>query len=119
MIAESNVETVVYDNLIAGSVPQIATDDETLITGQNLSRGALVGRITASGKITECDNAALNGSDVPLGIMVHPVNATTADKTCQIYVAGAFHSDELTWHASFDTDPEKLAAFDGTAIVLR
>ncbi|MEJ1409378.1 MAG: head decoration protein [Candidatus Sedimenticola sp. (ex Thyasira tokunagai)] len=118
-LASSSVETVSHDNLIAGSVPQIATDDGTLITGQNLARGAVVGRITATGKLTECDNAAVDGSETPLGIMVHPIDATAADKNCLIYVAGAFHADEMTWHASFDTDPEKLAAFDGTAILLR
>ena len=117
--ASSSVETYSHDNLIAGNTPAPANDDGTLITGQNLVRGQIVGRITASGKLTECDNGAVDGSDVPVGIMVHDIDATAADKTCQIYVAGCFHKDELTWHASFDTDPEKDAAFDGTPIVIR
>lgn len=118
-LAESSVETHVEDNLVAGSTPPIATNDATLITGQNLVRGAVVGRITASGKITECDNTAVDGSDVPIGIMVHAIDATAADKNAQIYVAGAFRKSEISWHASFNLDPEKDAAFDGTGIVLR
>ena len=118
-LAESSVETHTEDNLVAGSTPAIATEPGTLITGQNLARGALVGRITASGKLTECDNTAVDGSAVPVGIMVHAIDATAADKACQIYKAGCFRKASMTWHASFNTDPEKDAAFDGTAIVLR
>jgi len=118
MVAESSVETYSPDNLIAGSTPAIATEPATLITGQNLVRGTVVGRITASGKITACNNAAVDGSEVPVGIVVHDVDATAADKDCPFYKAGAFRSAEMTWHASFDTAAEKLAAFDGTAIVI-
>lgn len=118
-IAESSVETVAHDNLIAGSTPPIATDTGTLITGQNLVRGAVVGRITASGKLTECNPGAGDGSEVALGILAHAIDATAADKTCQIYVGGAFHSDEMTWHAGFSTEVLKQAAFDGTGIVIR
>lgn len=118
-IAESSVETYSPDNLIAGSSPAIATEPGTLVTGQNLVRGTVVGRITVGAKLTECDNAAADGSQVPVGIMVHDINATAADKACQIYKAGNFRSSEMTWHASFDLAEEKLAAFDGTAIVIR
>lgn len=117
-IAESSVESYSPDNLIivAPKLPAIAG---TLITGQNLVRGAVVGRIAASGKLIECDNAAVDGSEVPVGIMVHDIDATLADKTCQAYADGSFRKSEMTWHASFNTDPEKDAAFDGTGIVLR
>jgi len=119
MTASSEVTTYSPDNLIAGHTPQIATDTGTLITGQNLARGAVLGRIAASGKLTQCDNAAVDGSDVPVAILVEAIDASAADKVCQLYVGGCFHSDELVWHASFNTDPEKVAAFDGTSIVLR
>ena len=119
MPAESSVETLVTDNLNAGSTPAIATDTGILITGQNLVRGAVVGRITASGKLNLCDTGAVDGSDTPIGILVHDTDATAADKTCQIYTAGAFHKDEMTWHASFATDLNKEDAFDRTPIVIR
>lgn len=118
-IAESSVETTTEDNLIAGSTPPIATKTGTLITGQNLVRGAVLGRIGASKKLTECNTGAADGSQVPMAILVHATDASAADKTCQIYVAGDFHKDEMTWHASFATDLDKEAAFDRTPIVIR
>jgi len=117
-IASSDVNAYSEDNLIAGSSP-IVTDSGNLITGQNLARGSVVGRILASDKLTECDLAALDGSEVAVGILVHPIDATAADKVCQIYTGGTFNSDEMTWHASFDTEGKKNAAFDGSAITLR
>lgn len=119
MTASSTTTTYAADNLIAGSSPDIANDTGTLILGQNLARGAVLGRITASAKLTACNNGAVDGSQKPIGILVEAIDATAADKTCQIYVAGCFRSSVLVWHASFDTVAEKTAAFDGTAIVLR
>lgn len=119
MIASSSQETYSPDNLVAGSGMSIATRSGTLITGQSLARGAVVGRITASGKLTECDPGASDGSQVAIGILVHDTDASAADKVCQIYVAGEFHIDEMTWHAGFSTDLLKTAAFDDTPIVLR
>lgn len=119
MVASSSTETHSPDNLIAGSTPPVSTDTGTLITGQNLVRGTPVGRITASAKLTECDNAAVDGSGVAIGITVHDIDATSADKACPIYVGGCFRESEMTWHASFDTQAEKDAAFDGTPIVTR
>lgn len=119
MTASSSVDVYTPDNLIASNAPAPANDDGILITGQNRLRGAVLGRITASGKLTHCDNAAVDGSAVPVAILVEAIDATAADKTCQLYVAGCFHSDELEWHASFNTEAEKVAAFDGSPIVLR
>jgi len=119
MTASSSVTTFSPDNLIAGHTPPIANDTGTLITGQNLARGAVLGRIAASGKLNLCVNTAVDGSDVPVGILVEAIDASAADKICQLYVGGCFHSDELVWDATFNTDPEKVAAFDGTPIVLR
>jgi len=119
MTAQSTVETYSPDNLIAGHTPQIANDSGTLVTGQNLARGAVLGRITASSKLTLCENNAVDGSEVPVAILVEAIDASAADKVCQLYVGGCFHSDELVWGATFDTAAEKEAAFDGTPIVLR
>ena len=118
-IANGESLTNTEDNLIANSTPPIATKgNEVLIAGQNLARGSVLGRITATNKLTLADDAAIDGSDTPVGILVHDIDATAADKTCQIYVAGCFHNDELTWDASF-TALEKMQHFDGSPIVLR
>jgi hypothetical protein len=118
-IAESTTETYNPDNLVAGDTPAISNVSGTLFAGQNLARGAVVGRITASGKFTLCNNGAVDGSDVPVGVLAHAIDASAADKACQVYTQGCFRKSELVWDASFNTDPEKDAAFDGTGIVLR
>lgn len=117
-IASSSEEVYSPDNLIAGDSPRIATEPGTLASGQNLVRGTVLGRITASGNLTICNNGAADGSQTPVGILVHDIDASAAAKACQMYKAGNFRSSEMTWHASFDTDAEKAAAFDGTAIVV-
>ena len=78
----STLETNSYDNLIAGSVP-ISTDRETLLSGQNLERGALLGKITASGasqgKLKQCDSSAVEGSQTPYAILMEDTDASLAD----------------------------------------
>lgn len=117
-IANSEVVTDLQDNLIASNTPPVATQDGTLITGQNLVRGAVLGRITASNKLTLAADAAVDGSETPVGILVHDIDATAADKACQIYVGGCFNNSKLTWDASF-TALEQIQHFDNTGIVLR
>lgn len=119
LVAGSSVEPKINDDLIAGNKPEIATNAGVLITGQNIVRGTVVGRITATGLLTECDSAATDGSQLPLGILAHDVDATASDKQCQFYVAGVFRKSVIVWHASFATDIARDAAFDRTAIVVR
>lgn len=78
------------DRLIAGNT-QLVSWDETLIAGQNLKRGALVGRITASGKLTLSTSAATDGSQAPIGILLDDYDATAGDVNCGIYVKGEFN----------------------------
>lgn len=71
----------------------------TLITGQNLVRGAVVGQIIASGKYTLALSASSDGSQVPKGIMVADTDATSGDATCSIYTQGGFITNKLTFGA--------------------
>jgi len=119
LVAGSSVETKINDDLISGNKPEIATNVGTLIIGQNLVRGTVVGRITATGLLTESDSGAADGSQLPLGILVHDIDASAAGKQCQFYVSGSFRKSVITWHASFATDIDRDAAFDRTAIVIR
>lgn len=91
--------SLTYDGLIASDWPS-NTDSGTLITGQNLSRGCVVGKITASSKLTACDHTASDGSQTPYGVLAKNCDATSADKTCVIYDFGKFNSDKLTFGGS-------------------
>lgn len=57
---------------------------------------------------------AQQGSIQAIGVAVLPATAGAADTPAiPVYRAGAFNADALVWHASYDTDAKKLAAFDG------
>ena len=87
------------DRLLAGDHSPI-TEDVTIITGENLVRGAVVGRITVSGKYNLSLSTAGDGSEVPVGVMADAVDATAADKVGPVYFAGEFNEDALTLGAS-------------------
>ena len=58
----------------------------TLIAGQNLEAGTLVGIITASGKYTQHAHGAADGSEVVAGIIYDNVDATAGDKVGTVFV---------------------------------
>lgn len=96
----SDAGNVPVDNLLA-SDNDIVTDSVTLITGQNLTRGALLGRITASGKYTLCNTGAADGSQTPVAILAQDTDATAADKVTEVYIGGTFNFNAMTLDASF------------------
>lgn len=80
----------VPDPLLAGDFPRVTTE-VTILAGQNLARGAVVGRVTASGKYVLSASAAGDGSQTPVGILVQDTDATAADKNASIYRTGEFN----------------------------
>jgi hypothetical protein len=91
------------DRLIAGG--PIKTGTGVLITGQNLARGALLGKITASGKLTLSLSAAGDGSQVPFAILAEDTDATGADTAnVGIYLAGEFNEDRIVYGAAHTKD---------------
>lgn len=89
-------ETYTPDNLLAGSEFPALTSTVTIITGQNLARGAVLGIITASGKATLCDKDATDGSEVAKHILAEAVDATSADLPGVVYETGIFNPAALT-----------------------
>jgi hypothetical protein len=118
MLAATETESFTQTQIFAGSA-DVVTVPVTVVSGQNLAIRAVVGRVTASGKIKICDTAAVDGSQTPIGILVNAVDASGGDKAGDIYVGGDFNVDALTWHASFSTDVLKLKAFDNSNITVR
>ena len=78
------------DKLIAGELPP-KSRKITLLAGQNLARGAVLGKITASGKYKLSAAAAGDGSEVPDLILAEPTDATAADKETVAYDRGDFN----------------------------
>lgn len=85
-------------------------DQVTLITGQNLVAGTVVGIITASGKATILAPAAADGSQIAVGILAFDCNATAADQQAVIVAREAIvKSSAITWPGGI-TAPQKTTA---------
>lgn len=89
-------DVFVPDRLIAGNAHLLAGRSITILSGQVLARGAVLGKITASGKYVLSLAAANDGSQVPDLILAEDVNATGADKPGLAYERGDFSSGALT-----------------------
>lgn len=87
--------TFTPDRLIAGDNP-VVTRSITLVSGQNLARGSVVGIITASGKYTLAAAALSNGAQTPNAILAEDVDASAGDKTTLVYEKGTFNEGAIT-----------------------
>lgn len=56
----------------------------TLISGQDLGAGAVLGKITSGGKYTGYDNGAGDGSQVAAGVLYAAVDASGGDAPCVV-----------------------------------
>ena len=79
----------------------LVCDDEThvqitLLSGQNLTRGAVLGKITASGKYTLSTSAAVDGSQAPDLILAVDTNAAGGDKVTVAYEVATVNEAKLT-----------------------
>lgn len=82
------------DNLFAGEFPRVSI--LATITGGKFERGAILGKITASGKCTSCTSAATDGSKDVYGILAETVDASAEDKQAVVYLSGEFNSAALS-----------------------
>lgn len=89
-------ETYTPDNLLAGDFP-VVTEEVTVITGQNLTRGTVLGKITVSGKVNLSLAAADDGSEAVYAVLAEDVDATSADQVGTAYLTGEFLTSELTF----------------------
>jgi hypothetical protein len=81
-----------------------SVDNGTLLSGQNLVAGAVLGKITATGKWKVYDNAASDGSQSAAGILMAATNASSADTACAVLVRDAeVIYGALTWGAGSPT----------------
>ena len=79
-----------------------------------LPQYSVLGRITASGLLTLCNPAAVDGSQVPFAISCHHQPDPTGNVVIEVYRAGEFNPAALNWHSGFNTDALRDNAFNGT-----
>jgi hypothetical protein len=109
-------ETYTYDNLLIGD--DYITDSAVLITGQNLKRGAALGKITSSGKLTALDSTAITGEQTPYAILAADTDATSADKVCPVYKSGEFNQANIGFTGS-DTAATHKEGFRAVDLYLK
>jgi hypothetical protein len=83
------------DNLVGGDFP-VATDTVTILKGQVLKRGAVLGAITANNKHVLSASAAADGSEEPVVILAEDIDATADDVKAPVYLTGQYNSRALT-----------------------
>jgi len=105
------METYTPDNLLASDYPAV-TDIITILLAHVLTRGALLGKITASGKYVLCDSAAIDGSQNPVAILAEDADATAADVQALIYLSGAFNEGQVTFGGVDTADTHRVALRD-------
>ena len=88
--------TYTPDSLLAGNAHLLVARKVTVLSGQVLPRGAVLGIITASGKAILSLAAASDGSQTPDLILAEDVDATGADATALAYERGDFNARAIT-----------------------
>lgn len=82
------------DNLFAGDLPR-STKMITIASSAALTKGTVLGRITASDKYLKSLSAAADGSQVPKAILAADADASGGDVLAPIYFTGEFNEDAL------------------------
>lgn len=95
-------DTFTPDRLFAGDMPRESVK-ATLASG-TLTRGAVLGRITANGQYLLSLSGAVDGSQVPDAILAEDADASGGAVDALIYRAGEFNEDALTIGAAHTAD---------------
>lgn len=84
------------DKLYAGDHPPVVIPVVIVSGAGALTRGTVLGRITASGKYDAYDDGDSDGTEVARAILAHDVDATSADVNTVAFVHGEFNESALT-----------------------
>lgn len=83
------------DNLFYGAEPVI-TESATIAAGEEISRGAVLGKVTEGGALKLSAAGAADGSQTPYAIAADDVDASEEAKRTVVYVKGHFNSRALS-----------------------
>ncbi|MDD2061062.1 head decoration protein [Pseudomonas putida] len=93
----SNPERTTYQprQLSAGDFP-IAMDTGVIAAGQDLTRGAVLGQVTATKEYLLCKAAADDGSQMPTAILDQDIDTVGGAKSAPIRLTGQVLGSQLT-----------------------
>lgn len=93
-----NSDAYAPDRLHAGD-KKLVTDVITVVSGETVVRGHVLGKVTASGKYLISLNAAVDGSEVARCVASQAIDASGGDKLGGVYLQGEFDAAEVTFGA--------------------
>ena len=105
-------ESMNLGDLLKYEAPNLYSRDRvTVASGQNLPLGAVVGMVTATGKVKQIDPSATDGTQVAAGVLMQPCDAALAERTDGLIVARhAIVSDHaLQWPTGITTGEQQAA----------
>lgn len=91
------------DNLIAGDFP-LKTEGVTIESGQTLTRGALLGKVTSGGQYKLSASAAGDGSESPVAILAEDCDASAGASVAVVYITGEFSETDVTYGEGHTAD---------------
>ena len=94
------------DNLIAGTFPQ-TLDVGTLAAGESITRGAVLGKVTADGTLKLCAGASSDGSEIPYCIASGDVDASAGENPITYFLSGEFNQNVMTIGTGYTLDDVK------------
>ena len=105
-------ESMNLGDLLKYEAPNLYSRDRvTVAAGQNLPLGAVIGVVTATGKVKQIDPSATDGTQVAAGVLMQACDAALAERTDGLVVARhAIVSDHaLQWPTSITTGEQQAA----------
>ena len=95
----------------------------TVAVGQNLELGAVVGRVTATGRIKRFDPLATDGSEHPAGVLLQSCDATLIERDDVAILArhGVVASHAVVWPVGMTSEQKVVAtaALEARGILIR
>lgn len=94
--------------------PAYTRETVTIASGAgSLTVGAVLGKVTATGKYVLSDPAAVDGSETAAAVLLADTDASAADATALVLLRGPaiVSKGDLVFHANVDTQPEKDAKY--------
>lgn len=113
-MAIQNEALVLGDGLKAELPNDASRQTEIIVSGAgSLPMFRVLGRITASGKLTNYTPGAVDGSQNAVAVLIEAADATAADvKATVIDWTATFASQRLSWGAAVTTDAHRTAAIE-------
>lgn len=99
-----------YDNLFTDATVKPTTGTEILVKGNKLSRGAVLGYVTTTNRVTIVNKAAVDSSKTVYCVLAEDVDATDGDKQVPVYYSGGFNVRNLTFGGADTYTDHKLDA---------